>query len=248
MRSASKVCIVIPTYEEAENLPRLVRSLGESLRKENFTLIVVDDNSPDGTAEIAEKLSRHGNIVVDRRQSKLGIGSAIRDGIKIALSFPNCNYIVTMDADMSHNPKDIPHLLKEAEDTDLIQGSRYIEGGRIIGWSPHRKTVSYIANILCRLLFRTGLHEHTTSFRVHSRKCAKAIVENTRSNGYEWFIESLLVAKDHGFKVREVPITFVNRTHGKSKLKFRDVFQWAVHILNMFFRRCLNLKGIGASL
>lgn len=239
----SKVCVVVPTYEEAENLPKLVGTLEESLQKKEFMLIVIDDNSPDGTADVAEKLNRHyGNIVVHRRPRKLGIGSATRDGIKIALSFPNCKHIVTMDADLSHNPKDVRRLLIEAENADLIQGSRYIKGGKIIGWSPFRRAVSYVSNFLCRLLLRTHLNEHTTYLRVYSRKCAETVVETVHCNRYEWAIASILVAKDYGFKIQEVPITFINRVHGKSKLKLRDVLMWSSYLSEIFFKRCLNLK------
>lgn len=228
----SKVCIVVPTYEEAENLPTLVESLEESLQNEDFTLVVVDDDSQDETAKIAEKLNgRYGNIVVHRRSSKLGIGSAIRDGIKIALSFPNCRRIITMDGDLTHDPKDVPHLLTEAEGADLIQGSRYIKGGKMIGWNPPRRVISYVANLLCRLLLRTGLHEHTSNFRVFSRKYAEKLVEEVHFNGFEWSIAAILTAKDNGFRIKEVPLTLINRKRGKSKLSFKNIIAFAKAIL-----------------
>jgi len=228
----SKVCIVVPTYEEAENLPTLVEALEESLQNEDFTLIVVDDDSQDGTAKIAEELNgRYGNIFVHCRSSKLGIGSAIRDGIKIALSFPNCRHIITMDADLTHDPKDVPNLLTEAEVADLIQGSRYIKGGKIIGWNPFRRVISYVANLLCRLLLRTGLHEHTNNFRVFSRKYAEKVVEEVHLNGYEWSIASILAARDNGFRIKEVPITLINRKRGKSKLNLKSIITFAKVIL-----------------
>lgn len=237
----SEVCIVIPTYEEAENLPRLVETLEENLQRD-FTLIVVDDDSPDGTADIAEKLNeRYENILIHRRRGKLGIGSAVRDGIKVALSLPNSKRIVTMDADLSHDPKDLPRLLKEVEDADLIQGSRYIKGGKIIGWSLFRRAVSFTANFLCRLLFRTHLHEHTTYFRVYSRECAETVVKTVRCRRYEWAIASILAAKDHGFRIKESPITFVERKRGKSKLGFYDVLEWFSFLIRASIS--YNLRG-----
>ena len=237
----SKVCVVVPTYNEAENLPKLVGALEEELQKEDFKIIVVDDNSPDGTVEVVEKLNqRYGNIIVYRRSSKLGIGSAIRDGLKIALSFLDCEYVVTMDADLSHNPKDVRRLLSEAEDADLVQGSRYMKGGRVIGWSSFRSAVSYAANLLCRLLFRTQLHEHTSNFRVYSRRCSEMITANLYCEHYDWFIGSILLAKDHAYRIKEVPITFINRVHGKSKLKITDVLKWATYIGKAFLGRSLS--------
>lgn len=239
----SKVCVVIPTYNEAENLPKLVGALEEELQKEDFKIIVVDDNSPDGTADIAEKLNwRYGNIIVHRRPNKLGIGTAIRDGLEVALPFLKSGHIVTMDADLSHNPKDVQSLLSEAENVDLVQGSRYVKGGRIIGWSLYRRTVSYVANILCRLLLRTGLHEHTAYFRVYSSKCAEALVRNVDRNGYDWAIASILIAKDHGFRIKEVPVTFISRFSGKSKLKISDILMWFSYVVRTFPKRSI-FKG-----
>ena len=235
----SKVCVVIPTYNEAENLPKLVWALEEELQKEDFKIIVADDNSPDGTAEIAKKLNeRYGNIVIHRRPSKLGIGSAIRVGLKVALSFPDCEHVVTMDADLSHNPKDVRRLLSEAEDADLVQGSRYMKGGEVIGWSSFRSAVSYAANLLCRLLFRTQLHEHTSNFRVYSRRCSEMITATLHCEHYEWFIGSILIAKDNAYRIKEVPITFTERKRGKSKLKPVNILKWANYVSKMFFK-CL---------
>ena len=238
----SKVCVVIPTYNEAENLPNLVEALEEELQKEDFKIIVVDDNSPDGTAEVVEKLDqRYGNIIVHRRPSKLGVGSALRDGLKIALSSLGCEYVVTMDADLSHNPKDVRRLLSEAEDADLVQGSRYMKGGGVIGWSSFRSAVSYVANLLCRLLFRTQLHEHTSNFRVYSRRCGEIITATLHCEHYDWFIGSILLTKDHAYRIKEVPITFINRAHGKSKLKITDVLKWAAYVGKAFLERSLSV-------
>lgn len=237
----SNICIVVPTYNEAENIPKLVKELEDILRKEEFKIIIVDDDSPDGTAEIAEKLNtQYGNIVAHRRPGKLGIGSAIREGIKIALSYPNTKFVVTMDADFSHAPKDLPRLLHEAKRSELVQGSRYVEGGKIVGWGISRKMISYGANLLCRTLLRTHLREHTTYYRVYSRKCAEIIAKGVQHDGYEFAIASILTAKDHNVKVREVPITFVDRTSGRSKLKSLDIFKWFLFISKTFLTRSLN--------
>jgi dolichol-phosphate mannosyltransferase len=228
----SKVCVVIPTYNEANNLPMLINQLEEVLKERDLQIIVIDDNSPDGTAYIAEKLSsQYKNIVVQRRSGKLGIGSAISEGLGLALSFPDSKYIVTMDADLSHDPKEVIYLLREAEKTDMVQGSRYLNGSRVAGLSYSRKVASHAANILCRLLLSTGLHEHTTYFRVYSKRCAKIVTENVHCSRYEWAIGSLLVAKRHNLTIKEVPITFAKRTSGKSKLKLQDIFLWLSYLV-----------------
>jgi dolichol-phosphate mannosyltransferase len=234
----NKVCIVIPTYNEAENLPKLIYELNQVLHKRDFTVIVVDDNSLDGTAEIAEKLCRrYGNILVDHRTGKLGIGSAFSDGIETALSYSDCEHIITMDADLSHHPADVPRLLKKAENADVVQASRYVIGGGVIGWSLSRRVASFVANSLSGMLFGTGLHEHTTSFRVYSRGCAEAVIKNVRGDGYEWLISSILVARDHGYQIEEIPIVFTNRVNGKSKLKLRDAFGWILALSHLFIMR-----------
>ena len=241
----SKICIVLPTYNEVANLPKLIGEIESILTKDELKIVVVDDNSPDGTSEIAEKLNtQYGNIIVHRRPGKLGIGSAILDGMKIALSFPDTQLIVTMDADFSHDPKYIPRLLSAAEKVDFVQGSRYIKGGKIIGWSRFRRLESFAANTLCNLLLRTHIKEHTTYFRVYSRRCADAIVKNALSKKFEFAIESILIAKDHNFTIKEVPITFINRAYGKSKLKISDVFWWFFYLMKAFLLRLSEKQGL----
>lgn len=238
----SKVCVVVPTYNEAENLPKLVSTLQKVLHKWDLKIIVVDDNSPDGTANVAEKLnSRYKNIIVQCRSRKLGIGSAINEGLKHALSIQDFDYIVTIDADLSHDPREVTYLLSKAEGADLVQGSRYLNGNRVIGLSLFRRVASYSANHLCRLLLATGLHEHTTYFRVYSGRCAKILVENVHCNRYEWAIGSLLVAKKHNLRIKEVPITFANRNRGKSKLKFMDIILWLSYLIKATPRQLVYL-------
>ena len=233
----AKTIVVIPTYDEAENIKNLIEQL-EALGG-NFGIVIVDDNSPDGTAEIVEEMGRRWkNIELLRRPGKMGIGSAIREGMEKAISCPDCQYIITMDADLSHNPHDIPRLLDaiEAGGAGMIQGSRYIKGGGIVGWGFIRKLQSRVANALCGLLF--GLpREVTTYFRVYSRESARLVVEEARADKYEFAVSSVLVVKDHGLEIAEVPIVFVNRTLGKSKLKPSDVLVWFAVLIKMFLAR-----------
>jgi len=232
---SSKVSIIIPTYNEAENITSLIDKIRDISR--DIRIIIVDDNSPDGTAKIAKKLGQSDrNILVHRRPSKMGIGSAIRDGMKIALSYSECQYIVTMDADLSHDPQDIPKLLEATADADLVQGSRYIKGGEIIGWSLHRRLLSRVANLIYRWLF--GLtNEVTAFFRVYSRKCAELIAGSECTNQYYFSVASALLIKDGGFKVKEVPIRFVNRRRGTSKLKGSDIISSLYFVARTFWQR-----------
>lgn len=146
----SEVCVVIPTYNEADNIQKLIDSLERIAQDERMSMrsIVVDDSSPDETADIAGKLnSRYGNISILRRPGKLGLGSAARNGIKVALSFPNCDRIITMDADFSHDPVDIPRLTKGS--ADVVIASRYIADGGVEGWGLRRNVFIYLAAEKC---------------------------------------------------------------------------------------------------
>ncbi len=239
--NGTKIAIVIPTFNEVENLPELIQSLEEILPRDELRLIIVDDNSPDGTAAAAESLnSVHGNIFTYRRAGKLGIGSAVLEGLKFALSFPDTEFVVTMDADLSHKPQEISRLLAAVQEADLVQGSRYIKGGKIIGWGLYRRFISWAANTLYRLLFRTKLHEHTTNYRVYSRRCAQAIATELKCSGFEFAISLILLCRDRGYRIKEVPITFVDRARGGSKLRVSDVIKGLGFASKTFLSRSLN--------
>jgi len=232
----TKLCVVIPTYNEAENLPKLTMQIEKVLRKRNFNLIVVDDNSPDNTAKVAQKLNQvYGNIIVRIQARKYGLGSAILEGLKIALAMKDVERIVTLDGDLSHDPSEIPKLLYVAQKTDFVQGSRYVEDGAVMGWGLRRRLISYAANMICKLLFRISIRDCTGNFRVYSRACAETIVKSAGSKGFEWVVEALFVAKKHGFGVKEVPITFMERKEGKTKLKALQVVGWALFTVKNLF-------------
>ena len=232
-----KVYAIIPTYNEAESITLLIeqiRSLGLDIH-----MVVVDDNSPDGTADIVEGLiDRDGLIQILRRPGKLGLGSAILDGMRKCLEDQDCNRIVTMDADLSHNPRDIPRMLEAGRDLDgMVQASRYVRGGKIVGWGFKRKLISRTATFLYRHLLGLKQREITTYFRVYSRRCAEVLVENVKGSNYEYAPESALVIKDHGFPVREVPITFTDRVRGESKLTSKVLRKSLLYLLKTFYER-----------
>lgn len=232
----SKICVVLPTYNEAVNLPCLAEKIETVLRGVSFGLIVVDDSSPDDTAGVAERLNRvYGNITVKVRAKKSGLGSALLTGLKVALSDGDVERIVTLDADFSHDPGEIPRLLCAAEDADLVQGSRYVRDGLVARWGFKRRLVSYVANLICKLVVRTSIHDSTGNFRVYSRRCAEVIVGSTRAKGFEWVVEAVAVAKRGGFHVKEVPITYVNREGGETKLKGLQFIGWLAFVVKSLF-------------
>ncbi|TMA03837.1 MAG: glycosyltransferase, partial [Methanobacteriota archaeon] len=159
----------------------------ESLMPQEPEIIIVDDGSSDGTPDSVLKLrAQFPRIHLIQRNGRKGIGSAVREGIQFALANTASGYIVTMDADGSHNPDELPGLLAAARGVDFVQGSRYVEGGAIRGWPPLRRLLSIVGNNACRILFQTGFHEHTTFYRVFNRDCAEHIVERVVDDGYAW--------------------------------------------------------------
>ncbi len=248
-----KLGVVLATYNEARNLPRLIESLeglfptsgpdvgvacASPLRLQIF---VVDDNSPDGTSSIAQRLaSQYGNISLITRPGKLGLGSALRDGMSAALA-EECTYILTMDADLSHDPQDVPRLLAavEAGDVDLVQASRYVEGGGAVKVGWQRRFLSYVANLLCRWLLGSP-REATTNFRIYNRRSAELMVRESRGRDFEFQPECILIAMRHGLRIVEVPIIFTGRAGGKSKLGLMQNIRWA-----LFFVRALITLYLG---
>jgi dolichol-phosphate mannosyltransferase len=213
------VAIVLPTYCEAENIESLIREL-QKLRL-NLLITVFDDSSPDGTADIVKKLQEeYANLLLFVRSQKLGLGSAITAAFRTILSLKNQpDYIVTMDADFSHSPLEIPRLLSAAKGVyGFVIGSRYCRGGRIVGWHGVRWLISKFANFIASAIIGTKTHDCTSGLRCYSKECVEALLPHLHSQTYEIQIETVRQARSKGFRVEEVPITFVNRKRGKSKL------------------------------
>lgn len=212
-RRARLVSIVVPTYNERQNLPRLVAAIAEHVRAP-YEIVVVDDSSPDGTADLARDLARAHPITLLVRGAKTGLGSAYRDGFRAAAG----DVIFEMDADLSHDPRFMSALIEAVEGgADVAIGSRYVSGGRIVGWGAYRKLVSGVGNTLARMMLRVGARDLTSGYRCYAREAA-GVVQDARSDGYAFQVEALFLAKKRGFRIVEVPITFENRTVGKSKL------------------------------
>ena len=207
MRHLPELAVVLATYNEAENLAPLVEAL-ENLGQD-LLLVVVDDDSQDGTGQVAQQLSvRFGNIAVVNRPDRMGLGSALQSGLAVALD-AGAHYVMTMDADQSHDPADVPRLLSAIKTggAGMVQGSRYAPGGGVRDWGGKRRLLSRTANLIYRWAAGTP-HECTTNFRVFSRQAAKSVLSRAKSNGYEFMPESTLLVLAAGLQVQEVPITF----------------------------------------
>lgn len=202
--------------------------------KLNPLIVVIDDSSPDETAKKVEELQKeYENVLLFVRPSKLGLGTAITDGFQMILSMKNQpNYIVTMDADYSHNPQDIPKLIHVAQGgCDLVIGSRYCKGGKTVGWHFARWLISRLANLITSLVVGMGIHDCTSGLRCYSRHYVKTVLPDLHSQTYEIQIETVRQARLQSFGVKEVPITFANRKQGKSKLTITEIKCFIFYIL-----------------
>jgi len=216
--------IVIPTYNEADNLERIVKKIFEF--HPAFNIIVVDDNSPDGTGEIADSLSYNDSrIYVIHRPKKAGLGRAYIEGFKFALS-KSADLIFEMDADFSHDPKYLQDLLEASKSSDLVIGSRYIDGVRVEGWRFRRLLLSKLANMFVSYILVRPVWDFTAGFRCYRRAVLESIeLDSIKSDGYAFQIEMTHISFKHGFKVREVPILFKEREHGHSKFSKKVIFE-----------------------
>jgi dolichol-phosphate mannosyltransferase len=233
-----KTLIIIPTYNELENLPKL---LPEVLSKdENINVLIVDDNSPDGTAAFVESQMKNNNrIHLIKRPSKQGLGTAYIAGFKYALQ-NNFEIIFEMDADFSHDPKEIPRFLDEIKSSDVVLGSRYINGVNVINWPLRRLLLSSFANLYTRVITGLPVHDSTGGYKCFRREVLEAIdLDKVKSNGYAFQIEMTFKAWKKGFRIKEIPIIFVDRVKGKSKMSKKIVREavtmvWKLRIKSIF--------------
>jgi dolichol-phosphate mannosyltransferase len=213
----NSVLIVTPTYNERENVPLLLAGLDRHMPRAD--ILVVDDNSPDGTGGLVEQLARtRANLHLLRRPGKQGLGTAYQEGFAWAFA-RGYERIVQMDCDLSHAPETVPALVAATEEADLALGSRYIPGGGTVGWPLSRKVLSRGANFYARTMLRLPLHDMTTGFRCWRAPALRALDPATlRANGYVFLVEAAYRASCLGLRIKEVPITFREREQGASKM------------------------------
>jgi dolichol-phosphate mannosyltransferase len=220
--------VIIPTYNEIENIEKMIRSVFSLPR--NFDLLIVDDGSPDGTADKIKLLQKEfqNKLHLEERQGKLGLGTAYIHGFKWALKH-NYDFIFEMDCDFSHNPNDLVRLLEACESgADVAVGSRYCRGGKITNWPIGRILMSYFASVYVRIVLWLPVKDTTAGFKCYRRKVLESIdLEAIRFMGYAFQIEMKYRAYKKGFKIKEVPILFTDRVLGESKMStkiFKEAF------------------------
>lgn len=227
-----RAVVCLPTYNERENVERMVRALGEH----GVGVLVIDDNSPDGTGEIADRLADELDYVdVLHRARKEGLGPAYLAGFARALG-DGAELVLEMDCDFSHDPADVPRLVAAAEDADVVLGSRYVEGGSIANWGPLRRLISEGGSLYARLLLGVPVRDLTGGFKCYRREVLERVdLGAITSKGYAFQIETTYRALRAGFRVKEIPITFVDREHGGSKMSRTIVLEaiWKVPALRL---------------
>lgn len=229
-----KVLIIIPTYNEAENISSLIPEVLE--QDEMVEVLVVDDNSPDGTGEIVADLAKDNpRIHLLERQGKMGLGSAYITGFKYALEH-GYEYVIEMDADFSHSPSDIPRLLKEIKDCDLVIGSRYISGVNVVNWPIRRLLLSIFASRYVRFVTRMPVKDPTAGFKCFRREVLESLdLDNIISDGYSFQIEIHYKTWKSGWRIKEIPIVFTERRDGKSKMSKKIVWEAALIVWKLRF-------------
>jgi dolichol-phosphate mannosyltransferase len=230
-----RACLCLPTYDERENLEPMVRALGAVLGPDDRVL-VIDDNSPDGTGDLADRLAAElAYVHVLHRERKEGLGPAYLAGFRHALA-AGAELVLEMDCDFSHDPQDVPRLLAAAEDADLVLGSRYVRGGGVENWGLVRRAISAGGSRYARMLLGVPVSDLTGGFKCFRREVLESLpLERVRSRGYAFQIELTYRALQRGFRVREVPIRFVDRTVGGSKMSRTIVLEaiWKVPLLRL---------------
>ena len=238
-----RLIFCLPTYNERENLEPLVRSLESVVAEHGLdaSVLVVDDNSPDGTGELADDLARrHPFVSVLHRPRKEGLGPAYLAAFHSALA-SDSDLIVTMDCDFSHDPADLPRLVKAAEDADVVLGSRYVPGGGVRNWGPLRRAISRGGCVYAQVLLGVGIRDLTGGFKCYRREVLEHLhLERISSKGYAFQIETTYRALRAGYRVVEIPIVFTDREAGRSKMSRGIVLEAIARVPALRLRAALD--------
>lgn len=234
----NKTIMIVPTYNEIENIPELIKQL---TTKTKADILVVDDNSPDKTAEYVKKImKKNKRVKLLQRAGKLGLGSAYIVGMKFGFE-KKYQYIGTMDADFSHKPDHIPEMFKllTSENADVVIGSRYVPGGGVdANWPRRRILLSFFANFLAKLLVGVKTRDNTSGFRIYRAELLKRVnPESVKSNGYSFLTEFIFRCKRENAKIVEYPIIFYERTQGNSKISKNEIYKAIMTLFYLFFLR-----------
>ena len=236
-----KTLIVSPTYNEKNNIEALIKKVRVSVP--NAHILIIDDNSPDGTGSIVKTIMQtNKDIFIIEREDKLGLGTAYCEGFRWALE-RDYDRIVQIDADLSHNPEDIPIMLQTCEKYDLVLGSRYITGVNVVHWPMTRLLLSYFANIYARVITGLPVYDATGGFKCYKREVLESIdLLSITAEGYSFQIETSYIAWRKGFSIKEIPIIFIDRTIGQSKMTRKIIYEAVWLVLKLRFKRILGQK------
>ncbi|KAJ8326167.1 dolichol-P-mannose synthesis [Batrachochytrium dendrobatidis] len=233
----NKYSVLLPTYNERQNLPIIVWMLVKAFTEAglDYEIIIIDDNSPDNTIQVARQLEKvYGTdrILLRPRAGKLGLGTAYVHGIESSTG----NFVFIMDADMSHHPKFIPEFIKKQQrhNLDVVTGTRYVHGGGVYGWDLKRKLTSRVANYLADIMLNPGVSDLTGSFRLYKKHVLKDLIQHTISKGYVFQMEMMVRARQLNYTIGEIPITFVDRVFGESKLGPNEIVGYLKGLWNLF--------------
>lgn len=233
-----KSLVIIPTYNELENLPRLIPVVLS--QDESINILIVDDGSPDGTGKfVKEEMQKNNRIHLLEREKKMGLGTAYIAGFKYALQ-NNYDFIFEMDADFSHDPNELNNFLMAIKENDLVLGSRYINGVRVLNWPMARLLLSFFASVYTRIITGMPIKDATGGFKCFRRKVLESIdLDKVKSNGYSFQIEMTFKAYCKGFRIKEIPIVFIDREKGKSKMSKKIVREavtmvWKLRLQHLF--------------
>jgi dolichol-phosphate mannosyltransferase len=233
-----KSLVIVPTYNELENLPKLIPAVLS--QDESIHILIVDDGSPDGTGKfVKEEMIKNDRIHLLEREKKMGLGTAYLAGFKYALE-NNYDFVFEMDADFSHDPNELKNFLLAIKENDLVLGSRYINGVRVLNWPMARLLLSFFASVYTRIITGMPIKDATGGFKCFRKKVLEAIdLNKVKSNGYSFQIEMTFKAYSKGFRIKEIPIIFSDRVKGKSKMSKKIVREavimvWKLRLQHMF--------------
>lgn len=234
----TKSLVIIPTYNELENIPRIIPAVLS--QDASINILIVDDGSPDGTANyVKEQIKINNRIHILEREKKMGLGTAYIAGFKYALQ-NNYDFIFEMDADFSHDPNELKNFLMAIKENDLVLGSRYINGVRVLNWPMARLLLSFFASVYTRIITGMPIKDATGGFKCFRRKVLESIdLDKVKSNGYSFQIEMTFKAYCKGFRIKEIPIVFIDREKGKSKMSKKIVREavtmvWKLRLQHIF--------------
>ncbi|MDT3696294.1 MAG: polyprenol monophosphomannose synthase [Ignavibacterium sp.] len=236
----TKSLVIIPTYNELENIPKLIPIV--LAQDERIHILIVDDNSPDGTGNyVKEQMKINDRIHLLEREMKMGLGTAYIAGFKYALQ-NGYDFIFEMDADFSHDPNELKNFLAEIENFDLVLGSRYIHGIRVLNWPMRRLLLSFFASVYTRVITGMPIKDATGGFKCFRKVVLETIdLDKVKSNGYSFQIEMTFKAYSKGFKIKEIPIVFVDRIKGKSKMSKKIVREAVTMVWKLRLRQIFGL-------